>query len=488
MVEPLRLGYALVLVLIASMGLPWSVHADLDRDTKAALSARLQEPFLGDPLEVDRGTGVRAIVVLVPYDPLYYFVDDRGRQRGFAYEMLKGFEGAINKGVKKRSHRFELLFLPMAFDRLIPALREGRGDIVAAGLTITPEREKRVNFTKPYLSGVREVLVTGKDDVNITNIGDLAGKRIHVPRGSSFAEHLRNYNQQLISANRPPINIDELDRVTYSDLLIMVNSGSIQATVSDDHVAKAWSKVLPNIEIRSDIVVHAGGDIAWAVRKDSPLLEKTLNEYLRKVRKGTLLGNIYFKRYFKKAKPAGNPLSGGSRKKLDRMQALMRRFAKEYDWDWLALAAQAYQESGLDQRKVSPAGAVGIMQLLPSTAAGAPINITRIEKLENNIHAGVKYLAWLRDTYFGDSDMDPAARIDFCWAAYNAGPNRIRALREKARKRGLDPNVWFANVEHVAAETIGRETVDYVANVNRYYAAYRSAFRELDDSGSQPSQ
>jgi len=113
------------------------------------------------------------------------------------------------------------------------------------------------------------------------------------------------------------------------------------------------------------------------------------------------------------------------------------------------------------------------MQLLPSTAADASVGIPDIHLLENNIHAGTKYLAFLRDRYFSDPAIAPADRVDFAWAAYNVGPARIRRLRRHAFERGFDPNRWFDNVERVAAEELGREPVDYVANINKYYLAYK---------------
>ena len=120
------------------------------------------------------------------------------------------------------------------------------------------------------------------------------------------------------------------------------------------------------------------------------------------------------------------------------------------------------------------------MQLLPSTAAQRPIRIKNIKSVENNIHAGVKYLNFVRNTYFDDPAISPADRIDFSWAAYNAGPTRIQNLRRRAAKRGYDPNRWFNNVEHMASESIGRETVDYVANVNKYYIAYKFALERQE--------
>ncbi len=268
------------------------------------------------------------------------------------------------------------------------------------------------------------------------------------------------------------------------DLLEMVHAGALEATVADRHIAEAWAEVLPGIVVRGDLPIHAGGEIAWAVRRDNPELLASLNEFVRAHKRGTLLGNIFFKRYYAHSDWIKNPLVADERAKLERLIALFQKYGSEHGFDWLALAAQAYQESGLDQDKRSAAGAIGIMQLLPSTAADPAVAVSDIHLLENNIHAGAKYLAFLRDRYFDDPAIEPAARVDFAWAAYNAGPARIRKLREAAAERDLDPNRWFFHVEKIAAEEIGRETVDYVANINKYYLAYRLAYRARQDRES----
>lgn len=159
-------------------------------------------------------------------------------------------------------------------------------------------------------------------------------------------------------------------------------------------------------------------------------------------------------------------------KKFAATTDLFKKYAAKYDFDWLMLTAQGYQESRLNQDTRSAAGAVGIMQLLPTTAADRHVGIEDISSVENNIHAGAKYMSWLRDTYFTDADMTPIDQTLFAFAAYNAGPGRVAKLRKEAASMGLDPNIWFNNVEVVAAKRIGRETVQYVSNIYKYWVAY----------------
>jgi membrane-bound lytic murein transglycosylase MltF len=142
--------------------------------------------------------------------------------------------------------------------------------------------------------------------------------------------------------------------------------------------------------------------------------------------------------------------------------------------------AQGYQESRLDQSTRSSAGAVGVMQLLPSTASDKNVGITEIENIENNIHAGAKYMRFIRDRYFSDSNMSPTDQTMFSFAAYNAGPARVTKLRKEAAELGLDPDVWFQNVEVIAAKRIGRETVQYVSNIYKYWVAYKLTL-EIDE-------
>ena len=434
-----------------------------------AVLERLARPFTGDLPEIRERRYLR---VLVSYSKTNFFFDN-GRPRGFEHELMSRYAKALNRSAN-RSERLHLVFVPTPFERLIEDLLRGRGDVAAAGLTVTPERAERVAFTEPYLPRVDEVVVMHRGAGALETLEDLAGRRVYVRAGSSYAGHLEKLSRGFAGAGRPPIEVIEADPdLATEDVLELVNAGVVELTVADRHLAAAWSEVLPEIVVRGDLAVHQGGAIAWAVRRENPELRASLDAFVRNNRKGSLFGNILFNRYYRGSKWIANPLTAAERAKLEELIAIFRKYAEQYGFDWLALAAQGYQESGLEQGRRSSAGAIGIMQIKPSTAADKNVGVADIHLLENNIHAGAKYLAFLRDRYFDDPAIEPAIRVDFAWAAYNAGPARVRRLRRTAAERGLDPDRWFYHVEQIAAEEIGRETVDYVANINKYYAAYR---------------
>lgn len=445
----------------------------LDAIDSDVLLQRAVDRFTGD---LDAMRDMRRVRALVSHSRTNFFLDG-ATKRGATYELIQQYEKALNEGVGNPADRIRMVYVPVPFDELLPALAGGYGDIAAAGLTITAERQKQVVFADPLAPNVRELVITHKSVTDVGALEGLAGRRVYVRPGSSYVDHLRTLSERLEQAGGKPIEIVEGDKkLGTEDILELVNAGVIPITVADNHIAELWAQVLPDIVVHDALAVHEGGAIAWAVRKDNPKLLADVNAFVAGHKRGTLLGNVIFKRYYADTKWIDNPADEAQRAKLDRMISLLQKYAQKYDFPWLAIAAQGYQESGLDQSKRSAAGAIGVMQLLPSTAADKNVGIPAIDKLENNIHAGVKYLGFLRDRYFDSPDIAPDAQVDFAWAAYNAGPARIAQLRERARERGLDPNRWFFNVERIAAEAIGRETVDYVANINKYYVAYRLLF------------
>ena len=166
-------------------------------------------------------------------------------------------------------------------------------------------------------------------------------------------------------------------------------------------------------------------------------------------------------------------VSGEHRERYEQIAQTFQRYADQYGFDWLLIAAQGYQESRFDQSKRSKAGAVGIMQLLPSTAADKAVGIPDVSTVENNIHAGVKYLAWLRDRYFSEEDIDPLDRVLFSFAAYNAGPGNVARARRKTKALGFDPNRWFGHVEVGMYRAVSGEPVSYVRDVYKYYVTYK---------------
>ena len=415
----------------------------------------------------------RLIRALVTYNKTQFFFD-HGRPRGLAYEALAEFEKYINQKLGRRHLKVEVVVIPVRRDELLTALAQGRGDLAVANLTITPARRETVDFSDPMLTDVSQVVVTGPAARPLSGVEDLAGREVHTRESSSYYESLVRLNQAFEESGRSEVVIRlESAFLEDEDLLEMVNAGLIPMTVVDSHKAEFWAQIYPNITVHSDVAVSTGDSIAWALRKDTPQFRALVNEFVRQHKRGTLFGNVIFQRYLRDTHWVESALTYQEVEKLREMASYFRRYGERYRLNWLLLAAQGYQESRLNQSQRSPAGAVGVMQLLPSTAADPNVGIPHIEDLENNIHAGAKYLAFLRDRYFSDEGIDSLNQQLLALAAYNAGPARAARLRQEAADEGLDPNVWFRNVELIAARRIGRETVRYVNNIFKYYVVYR---------------
>ena len=391
----------------------------------------IAEPFDGD-LPAIRERGI--LRALVSFSRTDFFLEG-ARPRGIHVEMLEILGKHLNADVSRNELSLAIKYVVVPFAELIPALLAGRGDIAVGNLTITPEREMLVDFAAGAEGRVDELLVTHMDVDDIETVDDLAGRTVHVLAGSSYAEHLRTLSKRLQRDGLRAIDVREADpTLATEDLLEMVNAGVIRLTVADDYRAELWTRVLPRIRVREDVAVNEGGTIGWAVRKNNPELLASLREVSRRLQRGTLVGNTLVKRYYGSTRWITNPLTGKERRKLDRMSALFHEYGERYGFDWLALAAQGYQESRLNQSKKSPAGALGVMQILPSTASDPNVGIEGIDQLEANIHAGTRYLAFLRDRYFANEESGEADRLAFSWAAYNAGPARVQRMRDKAEE------------------------------------------------------
>ena len=451
----------------------------------AGVNYELQSHF-GDLDEI----ATRGILrVLVTHSKTDFFID-QGRIRGVQAEYVREFLKELNQGRTNRFHASEAnriipQFIPVAFDELIPSLLAGKGDIAAAFLTMTPDREADVDFISPQGRFVDEILIAYKDAEPIEKLADLSGRTVYLLKGSSYVSHLLELNQALEVVDLPPVNIINAgSQLLTEDILELVNAGIVDYTVCDDFKARLWSKVLPDIRLYPDIRISAGQSVGWVIRPNSPQLMAALDTFSNNVKKGSFLGNLLFNKYHASTQWIDNPLAQTERDKFKQVIHLFRRFGEQYQFDPLALAAQGYQESRFDQSLTSHKGAVGVMQLLPSTAKDRNVGIPNIHEIENNIHAGVKYMNFLRNRYFSDHAISPINQRLFTWAAYNAGPANISRVRAAAEKNGLNPNVWFNNVEHMAASMISREPVRYVANIYKYYTAYRLIQDQTDSKSA----
>jgi membrane-bound lytic murein transglycosylase MltF len=418
----------------------------------------------------------------VVYNRTQYFID-KGVQRGMSYEAIRLFEDELNKRLKTGVLKVHVAVVPLSRDQLFPALRDGTVDFVAAALTITPERRALVDFSNPTRTGVSEVVVTPKGAPPVAAPAALSGREVFVRRSSSYFASLQALNASLEKGGKPPAVIKEApEALEDDDILEMVNAGLVDATVIDDFVVEFWQQVFPDIEAHRGAALRTGGDIAIGVRKNNPRMMQAVNTWIKEYGPRTAFGNTLEKRYLTSADYVKTAASEAERAKLRKLVAMFEKYGDQYSMDYLLMAAQGYQESRLDQNAKSQVGAVGVMQVMPAT--GKDLGVGDITMTEPNIHAGVKYMRFMMDQFYKDEPMDDLNKGLMTLASYNAGPGRMRQLRRETEQRGLNPNLWFGNVERIVSERIGRETVTYVGNIYKYYIAYRMV-RDRDQARSR---
>ena len=426
-------------------------------------------PQFGD---LDTMVERRAIRVLTVYGPGRYFLKDG--PRGTVQEYADKLQKVVNEAFKTGLLTVQVPVIPVARDQLFPALQAGYGDIVMAGTTVTDNRQVGVDFTNPVSKPLKEVLITGPSAPRLGSLADLSDQTVYLRLSSSYAESVRKLSQTLVEQGEAPIRIEAVDEsLEDEDLIEMVDTGLLPWAVVDDYKPQMWREVFTRVTVRDDLVLREGARLAWAIRPDSPQLKTFLDTFLKENREGTLFGNIIRNRYIRDFNWTENAMGATELSRYHKLSALFRKYGTEYGMDPTLLAAQGFQESRLDQSVRSPAGAIGVMQLLPSTAKDKNVAIPNIDELEPNIEAGAKYMAFLKERYFSGPELDELNGSLLALASYNAGPGRIRRLRREAAERGYDHNLWFDNVEVIVAEQVGRETVQYVSNIFKYYLTYR---------------
>lgn len=433
----------------------------------------LDENWTGD---LDGMVARRTVRLLLPYSKTLFFID-RGQEFGLLAELGRELEQWLNKRHPDGALRFRVVMIPKSREQLAPALLAGEGDVVAGGLAVRPEFSELVDFVEPWFRNQKEFVVTGPSAPDYRSLDDLAGTTAHVRVASSYAANIAELNKKLAKKNLRPIEVHWADgSLNDEDMFEFVNAGILPYAFAHTHLASIWTQVLPNLRARPDLQIGDGEDIAWAIRKNSPQLKSELDAFVKAHAIGTSWGNAILRRYYVDTRIVKNSLSNDEIGKFTVLAPVFRKYAALYGLDYLMLAAQGYQESGLDQSKRSARGAVGVMQLLPSTAQAKPIAVLGIaQDPEANIMAAASYLRHLRDNFVNDPALDERNRMLMTLAAYNAGPGNLRGFRALARTMGLNPDIWFDNVEHAAARKVGVETVQYVSNIYKYYLAYRLA-------------
>ncbi len=433
------------------------------------------ERHLGDLDGMRKRHEIRALVV--PSRSGFFY--DQGHPQGIYFELCDEFQRFVNEKYKTSSLKMNVTYIPVRPEQLESALLAGVGDFIAYGVIVTPERQKEVLFTAPIDSDVKQVIVTGPKGPTINTLEDLSGKEVYVNPLTVYYQTLQQLSESFQKAGRAPIRLKEADaNLTDEDLLEMVNAGLLPATATINIRADFWSKVFPHLTLHPSLVLKVDGQLGLATRQDSPQLNQLLDSFVKGHAMGTSFGNTLFRRYLQNTKWVADATSTEEMQKFQAYVGYFKKYAALYDFDYLMLIAQGYQESLLDQNRRNPSGAVGIMQVLPKLAAAPPISVPNVDDAENNIQAGAKMMRNIADTYFNDPKLDPLNKTLMVFASYNAGPNRIARLRKKAASEGLDPDQWFGNVELVVARDVGQQTVQYVSNIYKYYVAYKLTLEE----------
>jgi membrane-bound lytic murein transglycosylase MltF len=302
---PVRWGLWGLLAALLALAPP-PAHAQLQSVRRWLGFEAVQRAWTGD---LDGIRERRQIRILVVPSRTFYFVDT-GTQRGLSYDLGQALEKELNARRGRARLRVDVIYVPVRPDQLLPALLQGRGDVAAANLTITPERLQWVDFSAPLWSDVSEIVVTGPTAPEIREVDDLSGREVFVRLSSSYFQSLWHLNEDLGRRGLPPLRVKPSpEGLEDEDILEMVSAGLLPFAVVDSHKAEFWAQVLPGLVLHPDVAVRRGAEIALAFRKQSPQLQALLDDFARRHGKGTLFGNQKFKQYLKDTRYVTNATS-----------------------------------------------------------------------------------------------------------------------------------------------------------------------------------
>ncbi|WP_047396589.1 transglycosylase SLT domain-containing protein [Chitinibacter sp. ZOR0017] len=453
----------LLLILLAFFALSPSVWAAKKKPVAAAQGSTHpaivadNADLLDAPYDPAKPPG--RLRVLVALGPSTYFLKD-GRPHGLEYALLQGFESELTRRRGKGQPPVRLQFIPLDAGELIPALREGRGDIAAGLLPQLDGLKALVGVTEPYARD--EWCLVGSAS------RQLAGQDEEVELPSS------SFGRRLLSNEQTDLKLKDAALGANAEMILRaIQQGETQLTLASRLVTRLWSSQYPALKVGECL----GQKVAyqWAVRPDQPALVEDLNRYIQSKQFTNMDKAIELTRphLISGAKVARSDDKVSSMDKLAIFAPIFQAAAAANNLDWLLLAAIGQKESKLNP-VIRQKGPTGIMQINPSTARA--MGVRDPHSHEGNVSAAAVYLDYLRKMY-SKQGINEENQLYFMIAAYNAGEGRLEQLRRQAKAKGLDPNVWVGNVEKIALSTVSKGMVDYVSTVNRYYLAYQAAER-----------
>ncbi|SFI55545.1 Membrane-bound lytic murein transglycosylase MltF [Pseudomonas guineae] len=429
------------------------------------------------PLEVEQPKAARDLASIRSSGELRVLVNQsrnssgevKGQSIGVEYQRMRAFEQYLNRN-SRDGRTLKLKILPRAKDQLLAALQRGEGDLVAPGELLNIPRGSKLSASAAIRSNVPLIIVAKQGNRRYQNLEQLSGRSLALPAGSVAGEAVRAVNQRLINSQRSPIIVEWVDpTLAVEDVLEMVQAGIFSVTAVEQPIAERWAKVMPKLRLDRHLQLSNDGDMRWYVRRDTPMLGTSIDRFLKGYR-DPADQDAAFQRVYRRLYKVHYPLGRTERQRLEKVRPVLQRYASQHDFDWLALAALAFKESTLNPAARGAGGATGLMQITP--AAARTVGVSNIGVLDNNVQASAKYLAMIRRNYFNSPQLNERERMAFILAGYNLGPQRVQSMRAEARRRGLNPNQWFFQVERVAMEQMGMGVVSYVNSVNKYYLAY----------------
>ncbi|MFT5502981.1 MAG: membrane-bound lytic murein transglycosylase F [Gammaproteobacteria bacterium] len=425
-----------------------------------------EQIFSGDFDQIIKRKTLR---VLLRNNSASYFLY-RGELMGFEYEIISEFARFHNLRLK--------VVVPPGHNDLYGWLLDGKADLAMGFLEpLDSRRAQGVEFTQPYHFAARHIIV--HRDNKAKSVEDLNRQVLAVRLNSS-----ENLSLAKLQQNGANLNIRSIDdSVEIEQLIQQVGDKTYDATLADEHLLEI--ALADSQPVRSALKLETKSAHSIAIRKQNQKLQAALNKFIKKTYKGEYY-NVLYAKYFKNQRSVKRLAKGRIVDTLEGQispyDKLIRKYANQFGFDWRLITAQMYQESGFDPQAKSPAGATGLMQLMPRTASS--IGVKNIKDPAGNINGGVKYLSWLRDRF--DAELPIGERLWFSLAAYNAGLGHVHDARRLTRQLGLDNSKWFGNTEKAMlllskrqysskaryGYVNGREPVKYVREIKERFEAY----------------